>query len=141
MSFLVGTWILLDHTGSFDEFLSYYGYNWLSRKAAAVANVDVTFSGNVDGSITRKIESTFLTGEETYHLDGKPHKTPNDLIKAHKISDNSKLTLNSSITMGFVNWTEDLQVIDDILFQTRYWRSNTESCELMRCCSRFKRRT
>ena len=140
MSFLVGTWTLLENTGSFDAFLIYYGYNWISRKAAAVANADVTFSSNADGSLTRKIESTFLTGEETYYLDGKPHKTPDGLLKTHKVSDSGKQVLHSTVAMGSVNWTEELQVIGDILFQTRYWRPRDGSGEVMTCHSRFMRK-
>lgn len=134
MAFLIGTWTLLDNNGSFDEFLQYYGYTWLSRKAASVANADVTFSSNTDHSLTRKIESTFLNGQETYYLDGKAHKTPDGLMKTHTVLDND--TLQSVVSMGMVEWTEDLQVVGDILFQSRYWYASGEK---LSCISRFKR--
>ena len=135
MSFLVGTWTLLENSGSYEGFLHYYGYNWLSRKAALAANANVTFTNNIDGKqLTRKIVSSFLTEEEFYYLDGKSHKTPKGLTKTHTVI--TKNILKSVISMGSITWTEYIQVIGNILFLSREWC--TSDGEKLSCRSRFE---
>ena len=89
MDVFIGKWQLLENK-NLEKFLQYYGYGWLSIKAALVANVDAYFEKTDNPNvIKRTIDSTFLKGVEEYNFDGNFNKNNENLRKKHSFREDT----------------------------------------------------
>ena len=131
----IGKW-RLEKNINLDGFLEYYGYNWLSRKAASCAEVDAIFektsSPNV---IKRTIDSTFMKNSEFYKFDGKFYLNPENLKKKHLLKNN---IIYTEVHKSTGNWNEQLSVEEDNLIVTRHWYRNKI---MEKCIQIFKKVT
>ena len=135
MDDFIGKWQLLENK-NLEKFLEYYGYGWLSIKAALVANVDVYFEKtNNPNVLKRTIDSTFLKGVEEYNFDGNFHKNNENLRKKHSFR---KDTIFSEVYLEQKFWTEHINVVDDKLILNRYWNINDKAYD---CTQIFKKVT
>ena len=127
MNNLVGTW-KLEKNVNFGQFLEFFGYNWLRRKAALVSNIDLSLMPTAqEGVYKRKIDSTFMKDEENYIVDGKPYNNGKDLTKIHKVESDMLVSTISGKPNGLKNeikWTETIQIRDGNMVICRIWDKN-----------------
>jgi len=124
MNNLVGTW-KLEKNVNFGQFLEFFGYNWLRRKAALVSNIDLSLMPtSQEGVYKRKIDSTFMKDKESYIVDGKPYNNDKDLTKIHKIEGDMLVSTISGKPNGLkkeIKWTETIQIQNGNMVICRMW--------------------
>ena len=125
MDVFIGKWQLLENK-NLEKFLEYYGYGWLSIKAALVANVDAYFEKTDNPNvIKRTIDSTFLKGVEEYNFDGDFHKNNENLRKKHSLREGK---IFSEVYLQQKFWTEEIMVENEKLILKRFWINGEEQC-------------
>lgn len=115
-----GKW-KLQNSENFEEFLIFYGYGFLKRKAALVANAVMTLSVVDDRTLNKNVDSTFLKLEERVETTGCWSKPNSEgLVKMHNLMSNTKMfsTVQQSKS---VTWNEYTEVVGDKLTVTREW--------------------
>ena len=123
MENLLGKW-KLETNVNFDEFLTYYQYNWVKRKVALASYIDLYIEKLEDNIYKRTIDSTFLKNEEMYYLDGESHVNSLGFAKIHSINNN---ILTSEVTGKGLEWKEEISIENDKLIINRTWTEKGSS--------------
>jgi hypothetical protein len=117
----VGIWSLTRNSPGLENFMKYYGYGYLKRKAALMSNVDLVFHKMDDNTLHRTIKSTFMKADEFYPLTGQDVEANREgLIKNHTL-DADGTTLISKVHNSKCSWTETTFVTETTLTLTRRW--------------------
>lgn len=120
---LLGKWKLERNGPKMDDFMSYYGYGFLKRKAAAVANVELTVSQLSGTQLRRVVDSTFMKLDEVYTLGGASNPPNSEgLVKSHTLDSSGNLVSEvHRESKPFICWVEVMSVTGDELTLTRKW--------------------
>ena len=128
METFIGTWVL-ETNENLDEFLTYYGYSWVKRKAALASNIDLTIDQiQTNNAIKRTIDSTFMKNSEIYNFNSEESENEENLIKSHLFHhDTNSIISNVKSSDSHplnINWVETAQINGNKLIIKRSWLEN-----------------